>query len=89
MFIASATVPKDLGHVLHRAAVRGGELSVRVDRADLDRLIMAAANQSSPDKRAERKLEALLRYLETMSDRFEEPEEGNEYEAAGNESSAG
>lgn len=69
--IGSPQTPKELGHLLHRATVREGKLQVRVKRAWLDALILAAADMRAPDRRAERELDALLRYLEGMADRFE------------------
>lgn len=81
LFIESAETPKDLGHALHRAPVREGKLTVRVDRAELDALIAAAANIDTSDRREERALQSLLRYLESLEDRFEDPP--GEEEAAG------
>lgn len=75
MFIRSPEVPKDLGHLLHRAPVRAGKLSIRVTREALDALIAAAARHGANGREEERALATLVRYLEGLEDRFEEPED--------------
>jgi uncharacterized protein (DUF1778 family) len=75
LFIKAVETPKDLAHALHRAPVREGKLSIRVTRESLDALVAAAANSRPPDREAERVLVALLRYLESLEDRFAEPED--------------
>lgn len=74
MLLGTASTPKQLGHALHRAAVRRGELTLRVTREELDALILSAANAAVPDRAAERALATFLRYLESMEERFAEPE---------------
>ena len=71
-FIASPETPKDIGHALHRAPVRNGKLTLRVTRESLDALIRAAAAFSAQSKGEERALATLLRYLESLEDRFED-----------------
>lgn len=73
--IASPELPKGLGHALHRAAVRQGKLALRVTRAELDTLILVAAKVRVPERKAERELATFLSYLESLEDRFAEPEE--------------
>jgi hypothetical protein len=68
----SAELPKALGHALHRAVVRRGELSARVTRGELDALIVVAAAMRVPDRKSEKELAMFLRYLESMEDRFED-----------------
>lgn len=75
LLMAAATTPKDLGHVLHRAPVRGGKLSIRVTRETLEALIATVAKSPAPQERTERDMKALLGYLETLEDRFEQPDE--------------
>ena len=75
LFIHHPATRMPLGHALHRAPVRKGELSVRVNREELEQLIAVAADFEAEDKRSERALASLLRYLETLEDRFEDPEE--------------
>lgn len=70
--IHSVDTPRDLGHALHRAPVRQGKLSLRVTREELDALIRAAAAIAATDKQMERTVAALLRYLESVEDRFED-----------------
>ncbi len=82
---AQANLPQRLGHALHRAPVRRGELSLRVTRSELDAIIVAAAGAAVPDRAAERALATFLRYLESMEDRFGEVEEEDDGRGAGNE----
>jgi hypothetical protein len=72
LFLRSGDTPKDLGHALHRAPVRDGKLTVRVSRAQLDRMIEIAARTSGRDRREQRSLDTFIRFLENMSDRFED-----------------
>lgn len=84
LFLCSPGLPRDLGHLLHRAPVRKGKLEVRIGRAALDTLILAAAAAmpdlpAGPAPRAlvetRRALDTFVRYLENLSDRFEEEDE--------------
>lgn len=81
--LKSAELPKALGHTLHRAVVRRGELSMRVTRDELDALIVIAAAMRVPDRKSERELATFLRYLESMEDRFEDPDDGDAAERSG------
>jgi hypothetical protein len=63
--------------VLHHAHVERGELSVRLNRESLDALIASAAAIKPEGLAADRAIDTLLRYLESLADRFEEPEEGD------------
>lgn len=74
-FLEAGATPKDLGHALHRATVREGKLTLRVTRESLDALIAVAARTRVPDRRLERELLTLLRYLESMEDRFAESDD--------------
>jgi hypothetical protein len=74
LFIQSPDTPKDLSHALHHAPVRSGKLTVRVTREALDALIAVAANFSAQSRGEERAITTLLRYLETLEDRFAEEE---------------
>lgn len=78
LLMRSPHVPQEVGHLLHRATVREGKLGVRLKREALDALITAAAHVPAADAKAERDLDALLRYLEAMADRFERIGEGEE-----------
>jgi hypothetical protein len=82
LFIRAPETPKDLAHVLHRAPVRSGKLSVRLTRVSLEALIAAAANSHAPDRKAAHELATLLRYLEGLEDRFAEPEYEDESTAS-------
>jgi hypothetical protein len=73
LLIASASIPKDVAHALHRAAVAQAKLKVSMGRQDLDSLISGAAKIQSADPDIERTLSALLDYLESLADRFEDP----------------
>lgn len=77
LFLHSPELPQGLGHTLHRAHVREGKLTARVTRGDLDVLIAVAAKVSAADRRSERELDTLLRYLEGLEDRFAEPQDEN------------
>ena len=70
LFTTSRDTPIDLGFSLRKAPVREGELSIRVNRHQLDALIGIAARSRAPDKHAEKKLETFIRYLEKNEDRF-------------------
>ncbi|ACB74549.1 hypothetical protein [Opitutus terrae] len=72
LFLQSSTTPRRLGYALHRAVVREGRLAVRVDREGLDTLIAVGARLPAPDHPSLRALETLLRYLESLADRFED-----------------
>jgi hypothetical protein len=78
--LRSPLLSRQTGHLLHRAPVRKGKLEIRLDRASLDAMILAAASfpeeESAHSKVAARRAHAtFLRYLEGLADRFEEPEE--------------
>jgi hypothetical protein len=72
LFTGTRETPNDLAFALRKAPVRGGELSIRVGRGDLDALIAIAARATPPDKREARRLETFIRYLEKFEDRFED-----------------
>lgn len=82
LLLASSHTPKDVAHALHRASVREGKLGVRVTRASLDALILAAAQLPTVDREAERALDGLLRYLESLADRFADPPDTREEEVS-------
>lgn len=81
LFLRSHSLPRELGHPLHHAVVRRGKLQVRVTRSELDALIAAAAQACEADAAGERALTALLGYLESIEDRFAEPDEGDDENA--------
>lgn len=85
--LRSQRTPQSLAHMLHRAAVKGGWLSLRVGRDELDTLIMAAADVRAADRKEERVLTSLLDYLESIEERFVDPE--NEKGGAGAPPEAG
>jgi hypothetical protein len=70
LFIQSPDTPKDLGHALHHAPVRKGKLTLRVTRESLDALIAVAAGFRPQSRGEDRALTTLLRYLESVEDRF-------------------
>ena len=72
-FIQATGTPKNLAHELHRAPVRAGKLSLRVTRESLEALIAVAAQSPAADRREDRALATLLRYLESLEDRFADP----------------
>lgn len=71
-------LPASLGHALHRAPVREGKLGVRMSRENLDTAIASLARVPAEGRDEERELDALLRYLETLADRFEDDEADEE-----------
>jgi hypothetical protein len=71
LFLNNRDVAPDLAHALKRAPVRSGKLGVRVSSRELDTLILATAQICSPDRRVQRELDMLVRYLERMEDSFE------------------
>lgn len=75
LFTRAATVPRDLAFALRNAPVREGKLSVRVRRAELEAMTAAAVAASAADRRQERELASLVRYLEGLEDSFAEPRE--------------
>ncbi len=88
--IRSPHTPREVAHRLHRAPVRGGKLEIRLDRAALDAVILAVAhepeNDTRPAKTRDRRAQAtFLRYLENLSDRFEDEDDGNADSAAESE----
>lgn len=85
LFVHDPAVPKNLGHALHRAPVREGKLALRLSREELEALITAAAKAPAPDRQAERSMSALLKYLESLLDRFAEPPETSERGGNGDE----
>lgn len=59
--------------------MRQGKLALRLTREELDALIIVAAKTRVPDRRQERALTTLMRYLDGLEERFAEPEsEGGE-----------
>lgn len=70
LLVEAPGTPRDLGHLLHRAAVRDGKLSVQLNRTEIEKLVAAAARLAPVDRRGQRDLDALLRYLESLEDRF-------------------
>ncbi len=74
-FLRNRDLPRALAHALRNAPVREGRLSVRVARAELEALIVAVADAMARDRRAERELAPLARYLEGLEDRFLDPPE--------------
>ena len=72
VFVHSRETPQALGHALHRAPVKKGKLTLRVTRESLDALILAAANATPKNASEERAFNTLIRYLESLEDRFEE-----------------
>jgi hypothetical protein len=79
--LRSERMPQSLGHALHRAAVKRGWLNVRVGRKEVEAMILAAAALRAADKKEERVLTSLLDYLESLEERFVDPE--NEKGGAG------
>lgn len=75
LFVHSPDTPRALSHVLHHAPVQKGKLTIRVTRESLDALIAAAAKFAPQSLAEDRSITTLLRYLESLEDRFaEEPE---------------
>ena len=74
LFIHSPATPKYLGHLLRHVPVKKEKLEIAVSREALDQLIAVAAKSSVAGKEAEHALDTFLLYLETIADRFEEPE---------------
>jgi hypothetical protein len=72
VFVHSRETPQALSHALHRAPVKKGKLTLRVTRESVDALILAAANATPKNAAEERTFNALIRYLESLEDRFEE-----------------
>jgi hypothetical protein len=70
IILASLQIPSALGHALHRATVRAGKLHVRVDRDELEIMIRSVAAAPVTDRAADRSVQALLGYLESLEDRF-------------------
>lgn len=81
VLLGARGVSPTLGHLLHRAHVTDGQLAVRLARGELDTLIAAAANVAVADRQAERGMATLLRYLESIEDRFVDA--GGDDEAGG------
>lgn len=75
LLVHAPGTPPGLGHALHRAPVRAGKLTLRVGRGELEALIAVAANLRPTDRRTERELDALLRYLESREEQFAEAAE--------------
>lgn len=74
LFTRAAATPRALAYALRNAPVREGRLSVRVRRGELEALVAAAVATPAADRREERELVALVRYLEGLEDSFEEAE---------------
>jgi hypothetical protein len=75
MITESGGISLNLVHALRRAPVREGKLNVRVDRAELEAMILVVAKLPQGGRQVEPKVAALLRYLEETEDRFEDPED--------------
>ena len=75
----SRTLPRKLGHLLHRAPVREGKLEIRVSQPELEALITSAAGVVVSEPAALRALDVFLDYLETQADRFAERAAEAEY----------
>jgi hypothetical protein len=74
LLLALPSIPKELGAGLAHAAVRNGKLGLELKRAGLDALIMSAGSARPAGKAADRELARLLDYLESLLERFEEPD---------------
>ena len=72
LFVHSPDTPRALSHALHHAPVQKGKLTLRVTRYSLDALIAAAAKFAPQSRGEDRALATLLRYLESLEDRFAE-----------------
>lgn len=81
LLIGSPTLPRDIVFALKRAPVKKGKLEVRLGRDSLDKtiLVVAAAIPELPAGPAPRSLvtmrrtlDTFVRYLEDLSDRFED-----------------
>ena len=70
LFVNSPDTPRSLSHALHHAPVQKGKLTLRVTRESLDALIAAAAKFVPQSRGEDRALATLLRYLESLEDRF-------------------
>ena len=82
LFVHSPETPRALSHALHHAPVQKGKLTLRVTRDLLDALIAAAAKFAPQSRDEERALATLLRYLESLEDRFADEVDDNESEDA-------
>src|SRR4051794_16411720 len=58
--IATATLPRGLSHLLHRATTKQGKLHVRLTRAELDALILPAISVLPPNPAAKRAADVFL-----------------------------
>lgn len=74
LLLATKGMPRDLGHLLHRAPVKKKKLEIRLGRQSLLALITAVLAVPTPDNRSRRALDVFLRYLEDLEERFDEPE---------------
>ena len=74
LFIFSPDTPKSLGHALHHAPVRKGKLTLRITRESLNALIDVAAKFAPQSAGEDRAIATLLRYLESLEDRFADDE---------------
>jgi hypothetical protein len=72
LFVHSPDTPKMLSHLLHHAPVTKGKLTIRVTRESLDALIATAARFSPQTAGEDRAIATLLRYLESLEERFAE-----------------
>lgn len=72
LFVHSPDTPRALSHALHHAPVQKGKLTLRVTRDALDALIAAAVKFSPQTRDEDRAVATLLRYLESLEDRFVE-----------------
>jgi hypothetical protein len=73
--IGNSSMPRRLGHLLHRAAVKQGKLHIRLTRLELDTLIDCAVVLPIPNPASKRALDIFIDYLETQADRFEPADE--------------
>jgi hypothetical protein len=81
LLMGSAGLPREIVFTLKRAPVKKGKLEVRVRRASLDAMILAAAAAipelpPAPVPRSiltmRRQLDTFVRYVEDLEDRFED-----------------
>jgi hypothetical protein len=72
--LATESLPRDLGHVLHRARVARGKLEVRMKREELEMLIAAAITVPAKGMAQEQALDTFIHYLEDQCDRFDRDE---------------
>lgn len=69
--IGNSTMPRGLGHLLHRAPAKQGKLHIRLTKSELDTLIDCAVVLPISNPASQRALDIFIDYLETQVDRFE------------------